>query len=68
MRESVVTMMGRGENEDKLKMVGRVGEPDDGHWMQIISVILQHQSSPPRTGEEYIATSNAFVTSILLSH
>ena len=40
MRESVVTMMGRGENEDKLKMVGRVGEPDDGHWMQIISVIL----------------------------
>ena len=56
-----------GENEYKPNILGRF-DPDDGHWMQIISVILQHQSSPPRTGEEYIATSNAFVTSILLSH
>ena len=31
----MVNMMGQGENEDKLKMVGLVGEPDDGHWMQI---------------------------------
>ena len=39
MRESVVNMMGQGENGYKLKMVGRVGEPDDGHWMQIISLL-----------------------------
>ena len=65
MRESVVNMMGQGENGYKLKMVGRVGEPDDGHWMQIISLLSssKHQSSRPHcTEEEYIATSNALIS------
>ena len=59
--ESVVNMMG-GENEHKMKILGRI-EPDDGHWMQIISVILlQHQSSSPHcTEEQNIATSNALI-------
>ena len=58
----MVNMMG-GENEHKMKILGRI-EPDDGHWMQIISVILlQHQSSSPHcTEEEYMATSNALIS------